>query len=65
MFSNEVLVEKIDKERLVELLREANTILEKYPYETYDGSHTVTNISRAKTLTKEAERWCGYLYIKE
>lgn len=65
MFSNEVLVEKSDKERLVELLREANTILNKYPYETYDGSHTVTIMSRAKSFTKEAEEWCSYLYIKE
>lgn len=65
MFSNEVLVEKSDKERLVELLREANTILNKYPYETYDGSHTVTTMSRAKSFTKEAEEWCSYLHIKE
>ena len=65
MFSNEVLVEKSDKERLVELLKEANTILNKYPNETYDGSHTVTSMSRAKLFTKEAEIWCRYLYIKE
>ena len=65
MFSNEVLVEKSDKERLVELLREASTILNKYPYETYDGSHTVTNMSRAKSFTKEAEKWCNYLHIKD
>lgn len=65
MFSNEVLVEKLDKERLVELLREANAILDKYPYETYDGSHTVTTMSRAKSLTKEARKWCDYLHIKE
>lgn len=64
MFSNEVLVEKIDKERLVDLLREANAILEKYPYEIYDGSHTVTNMSRAKSFIIEAEKWCSYLYIK-
>ena len=65
MFSNEVLVEKPDKERLVELLREANTILDKYPYEIFDGSHTVTTMSRAKSFTKDAEKWCGYLHIKE
>ena len=65
MFSNEVLVEKSDKERLVELLREANTILNKYPYETYNNSHTITTMSRAKSLTKEAETWCSYLHIKE
>ena len=65
MFSNEVLVEKSDKERLVELLREANAILNKYPYETNDGSHTVTTMSRAKFFTKDAEKWCGYLHIEE
>lgn len=65
MFSNEVLVEKSDKERLVELLREADTILNKYPYEIYDGSDTVTTMSRAKSFTKDAKKWCGYLHIKE
>ena len=65
MFSNEVLVEKSDKERLVELFREANTILNKYLYEIYNDSHTVTAMSRAKSFTKEAEKWCNYLYIKE
>jgi hypothetical protein len=65
MFSNEVLVEKSDKERLVELLREANAILDKYPYEIYDGSHTVTIMSRTKSFTKDAEQWCGYLHTKE
>ena len=65
MFSNEVLIDKADKERLLQLLREANDILGKYPYAIYDGSHTVTTMSRAKCLTEEAEEWCGYLYIKE
>lgn len=65
MFSNEVLVDKADKERLVQLLREANDILKKYPYKIYNGSNTVTIMSRAKTITKEAEEWCNYLYIKE
>lgn len=64
MFSNEVLVEKTDKDRLIELLSEVNGILEKYQFETYDGSHTVTNISRAKTFAKDALQWCGYLYTK-
>ena len=64
MFTNEPLIEKADKERLVELLKEANAILEKYPYETYDGSHTVTTMSRAKSFVKDAEKWCGYLHTK-
>lgn len=65
MFSNEVLIEKNDKERLVGLLTEANAILEKYPYETYDGSHTITTMSRAKSYVKNAKEWCGYLHIKD
>ena len=65
MFGNEILVEKSDKEQLVKLLREANAILDKYPYEIYDGSHTVTTMSRAKSFTKDAEKWCSYLRIKE
>lgn len=64
MFSNEVLIEKSDKDRLIELLEEVNDILGKYPYETYNGSHTVTNISRAKTFAKDAQQWCSYLYTK-
>ena len=65
MFSNEVLVEKFDKKRLVELMREANAILEKYPYETHDSSYTVTTMSRAKSFAQEADKWCNYLHTKE
>lgn len=65
MFSNEILVEKSDKDRLIELLREANTILDKYPHEKYDGSHTATSMSWAKSLTKDAEIWCSNLHIKD
>lgn len=64
MFSNEVLIEKNDKDRLVDLLTEANSILEKYPYETYNCSHTVTTMSRAKSYVKDAKEWCSYLHIK-
>lgn len=65
MFSNEVLIEKSDKDRLIELLSEANAILEKYPYQIYDGSDTDTNISNVKSFTKKAAKYCEYLYIKE
>lgn len=65
MFSNEVLIDKSDKERLVELLTEANAILEKYPYEIYNNSYTITTMSRAKSYVKDAKTWCGYLFIKE
>ena len=62
MFSNEVLIDKNDKDRLVELLSEANAILDKYPFQIYDGSCAVTNMSRAKSLLSEAIKWCNYLY---
>jgi len=65
MFSNEVLVDKSDKERLIQLLGEANDILNKYPYQIYDGSYSITTMSRAKNFTEEAEKWCSYLYTKD
>lgn len=65
MFSNEVLIDKTDKDRLTELLNEASQILDKYPYEIYDGSHTVTTMSRAKSSLKETKQWCRLLYIKK
>ena len=63
MFSNEVLVAKEDKERLVFLLEEANNILQKYPFSSCQGS-TVTTMSRAKNAVKEAKQWCGYLEVE-
>lgn len=65
MFSNEVLIDKTDKDRLTELLNEASQILDKYPYENYDGSCTVTTMSRAKSSLKETKQWCRLLYIKK
>ena len=65
MFINEVLIEKSDKERLVELLKEANAILKKYPYEIYNKASTVTVMSRAKTAVKEAENICRNLYLQD
>ena len=61
MFINEVIVDKKDKDRLVELLTEAHEILEKYPFFSAPNHSTVTTISRAKTATKEAKQWCEYL----
>lgn len=65
MFSNEVLIEKADKERLEQLIKEADAILKKYPYETYDGSHTVTAMTRAKSAVMKAKNCCRCLYVKE
>ena len=64
VFSNEVLIEKKDKERLEELLKEADNILKKYPYETYDGSHTDTVMISAKSAVMNAKKWCHLLYTK-
>ena len=65
MFTNEVIVNKKDKDRLVELLREAHEILEKYPFFSVPNHSTVTTISRAKTATKEAKQWCELLHIEK
>lgn len=62
MFSNEVLIDKEDKKRLVKLLLEASSILGKYSFEIYDGSHTVTTMSRAKNAIREAGKWCSLLH---
>ena len=65
MFQNEVLIDKNEKEKLVELVTEANKILEKYEYSSDYSHHTVTCMSRVKTLGKEFLEWCSYLYTKE
>ena len=41
MFPNEVLIDKIEKEKLVELATEANKMLEKYVYSSDYSHHTV------------------------
>ena len=64
MFENEVIVSTEDKERLVALMKEANAILEKYPYFSKPDCHTVTCVSRAKNAVKEARDWCGMLYTE-
>lgn len=66
MFSNEVLISKEDKQRLMALLKEADSILSKYPYENHiDNVHTVTTMSRAKGHLSEAVEWCGYLHTEK
>ena len=61
-FSNEVSVSKTDKDRIMQLLTEANTILSQYPYQK-PGTHdsTVTTMTRAKNAMSDAVEWCGYL----
>ena len=65
MFPNEVLIDKIEKEKLLELATEANKILEKYENSSDYSHHTVTCMSRVKTLGKEFLQWCSFLYTKE
>lgn len=59
---NEALVDRDDKERLIELLSEANSILERYERSSKPGFHTVTTVTRAKNATAEALDWCRWLY---
>ena len=65
MFPNEVLIDKNEKRKILELATEANKILEKYEYSSDYSHHTVTCMSRAKTLGKEFLQWCSCLYAKE
>lgn len=65
MNDNEVLIEKTDKERLVELLDEANSILDKYPFYVGNKITMVTAMSRAKGFVRQARDWCGLLSTKE
>ena len=64
-FPNEVYVSKEDKDRLVELLGEANAILNKYPYFSKSDCNCVTTMSRAKSSVKEANQWCSYLHTED
>lgn len=66
MFDNDIYVDKIDKEIMLQKIREINQILEKYPY-FKEGTHyhTVTTISRAKTAGKQAEESIRLLYVED
>lgn len=65
MFTNEIPVTQTDKEKLTDLLQQAQSILNKYPYENYAvNTHTVTTMSRAKTAVNEATHWCNLLETK-
>lgn len=64
MLKNEVVVEKEDKEKLVALISEMDSILSKYPYMSCFDS-TITNISRAKSFTKDAKKWIELLETNE
>ena len=65
MFKNEVKVDPKDKQRLVELLAEAQSILDKYPYFSVPNCNTVTCMSRAKSFVNDAYKWVTYLYTTD
>lgn len=51
-------VSETDKIRLIELLEEAEQILDKYPY---TGKSYIEVRDRAKTSVFHAYEWCSYL----
>lgn len=63
MFNNEVIISEADKEQLLYHIKIVNEILDKYPYFKYNA--TTTNMSRAKTASKNAEAWIKNLYTSE
>lgn len=62
MFSNEVIISKSDKIKILNYIKQINEILDKYPYDNDSQAHTITNMSRAKCAAHEAEKWISYLY---
>ena len=64
MFRNEVIVSEQDKAELLDLLKKANEILDKYPYwnPAYPTDSPVTTISRAKGFVRDGLQWCSYLH---
>lgn len=69
MFENEVLIEIDDKRRLIELVKEMESILDKYPYYEIRDLHAhklcpITLMSYAKNSVNEANKWIKLLYTK-
>jgi len=65
MFENEVIITTQDKETLLANIKNINNILNKYPYSSNYDLNTVTSISRAKSLSKEAEIWIDLLHTNK
>lgn len=61
MFENEVIVSEADKKEALYHINEVNKILNKYRYSSCFANN-VTTISRAKTYSKNAAEWIGYLH---
>lgn len=64
-FPNEVFIDSQEKERLIELLTEADAILGRYPYSSDASYHTVTTMSRAKCSVRSSKEWVGYLHTSD
>ena len=65
MEKNEVLIDPAEKERLVDLLKEAQSILQKYPYRDGGNLWNITVMSRAKVFVADSLEWCELLYTTE
>lgn len=61
MFRNEVIVTEEDKAAALHHIQKVNEILGKYPHRISMGE-TITNMSSAKTMAANAERWISRLY---
>ena len=63
MFENEVIISEVDKEQALYHIKKVNEILNKYPH-VNGFAYPITNMSRAKHVSTEAEKWIGYLYTE-
>jgi hypothetical protein len=63
MFSHEVVISEEDKDDALYHIKKVNEILNNYRYQCGDGT-IETNMSRAKTSSKNAQEWIKSLYIK-
>lgn len=59
-----VYVTNEDKEELIKYIDAINEILNKYPYSNDYSDHFVTTMSRAKSFSKDAQKWIGYLDVQ-
>ena len=59
-----VYVSKEDKEELIKHIYAINDILSKYPYSNNNIDTFMTTMSRAKTLSKDAQKWIEYLDVQ-
>ena len=64
-FPNEVYIEPKEKERLIELLTEADTILNKYPSSSIASYDTVTAMSWAQDYVRDAKKWVECLHTSD